>query len=100
MDISKKYAVNQIIQTMGLSVAHGYRGRRIGQRLLEATYKQINFKMKIVVMILIRLVILFLLYSELFGNAFGIKGMHSVFSSDYSNRIADTLGFQTDAAYR
>lgn len=69
-DPYEKYGVNEIMGSLGLSVDRKYRGRGIGDQFL-ATRK-------------------------LFCKEFNLKITQTIFTSNFSNRNADNVGFKTD----
>lgn len=64
------YGVDKFLTSFGLSVSREYRGRGIGDRLLETR--------------------------KLLCKEYGLKFTQTVFSSDFSNRNADRVGFVTN----
>lgn len=68
------YGVDEFMASLGLSVDRRYRGRHIGDHLLTA--RKIQCK------------------------AFGLKLTHSLFTSDFSNKNADRVGFVPNVAIK
>lgn len=68
------YGVDEFMASFGLSVDAKYRGRNIGDHFL-ATRK-------------------------LFGKEFGLKLTHTMFSSDFSNKNADRVGFESNVVIK
>jgi len=70
-DVFKHYNVDNYVGSFGLSVVQKYWGRNIGFKLLKSR--------------------------EPMGKAFGIDIAHSAFSSNFSNPIAEKVGYEVDA---
>lgn len=64
------YGVTEFMASFGLSVDRKYRGRSIGDQFLATR--------------------------GLLCKEFGLKLTHTIFSSDFSNRNADKVGFKAD----
>lgn len=71
INIFDHYGVDEYLASHGLSVDKRYRGRAIGDEFLKTR--------------------------RLVCEEFNIKLTHSMFSSDYSSKNAERVGFQTDA---
>lgn len=71
-DLFEHYGVDKYLSSAGLLVTPNYRGRHIGEQ--------------------------FLVTREAICKEFGIKLTATVFTSDYSNRSADKVGFKLDAS--
>lgn len=73
-DVCLNYGVDEYLGSAGLLVMPKYRGRAIGEHLLNAR--------------------------RVVCNHFGIKMTSTVFTSDITNRIADKVGFKLDKILR
>lgn len=73
-DPYKCYGVNEFLTSFGLSVGREYRGRSIGDQLLTTR--------------------------KLICKEFGLKFAQTIFTSDFSNRNADKVGFTTNVAIK
>lgn len=73
-DTYEHYSVDQYLTSFGLVVDGQYRGRRIGEQFLRSR--------------------------KPFCETFGIKLTSTVFTSNFSNKIADNVGFKVDRALR
>lgn len=73
-DTYKHYGVDRYLTSFGLVVDPKYRGRRIGEQFLRSR--------------------------KPFCEAFGIKLTSTVFTSNFSNKIADNIGFELNKALR
>lgn len=73
-DPFKHYNVDKYLGSVGLVVSNKYRGRAIGERFLQTR--------------------------RFFCNEFGIKLTSTAFTSNFSNRIADKVGFKPDRVIR
>lgn len=73
-DPFEKYNVNEFMASFGLSVDRKYRGRGIGEQFLTTR--------------------------RLLCKEFKIKFTQTIFSSDFSNRNADKVGFLPDVVIK
>lgn len=73
-DTCQHYDVDKYLTSLGLIVVEKYRGRGIGEHFLRTR--------------------------KAFCEAFGIKLTSTLFTSNYSNRIADKVGFKPVKSYR
>lgn len=73
-DLFEHYSVDKYLSSAGLLVTPNYRGRHIGEK--------------------------FLMVREAICKEFGIKLTSTLFTSDFSNRIADKVGFKLDIRLR
>lgn len=88
----EKYDVNEYLETAVLLVLPKHRGLGIGKQLLLAgyVYKHAFW---------FNGYNLFFIFSKKLCKKFNLKVTQAVFSSNYSNRIADQIGYVTDVAY-
>lgn len=73
-DTFKHYNVDKYLGSVGLIVSSRYRGRAIGEHFLQTR--------------------------QAFCKEFGIKLTSTAFTSNFSNRIADKVGFKPDKVIR
>lgn len=73
-DTCEHYGVDKYMSSMGLIVTENYRGRGLGEHFLNTR--------------------------RAFCNEFGIKLSSTVFTSNFSNRIADKVGFKLNKSLR
>lgn len=95
-DTCEHYGVDQYLSSFGLSVEEKYRGRGIGDRFLDARYNTLEITQMHAFSI--KKLILALSYRKFLCKEFGLALTHTIFSSDYSNRNADKVGFKTDVS--
>lgn len=73
-DTYEHYGIDKYMSSLGLIVTEKYRGRSIGEHFLNTRRP--------------------------FCNEFGIKLSSTVFTSNFSNRIADKVGFKLNNSIR
>lgn len=73
-DPFEHYNVDKYLSSVGLVVSTKYRGRNIGEQFLQVR--------------------------RVFCKEFGVKLTSTAFTSDFSNRIADKVGFKPDRVLR
>lgn len=73
-DTCAHYGVDKYLTSFGLVVDEKYRGRRIGEQFLRSRRP--------------------------FCETFGIKLTSTIFTSNFSNKIADNVGFELNKALR
>lgn len=92
--VFQHYNVDRFLASFGLSVIQKYGQRGIGRKLMEARYELTNLAVQFIYLLCC------IFDRKLIGLAHRLKITHSSFSSVYSNKLADAVGFELNREYR